>query len=106
MSSTFNDNPDLIKKVITGYKLWVYGYNLKIKAHSSLWKRPEEPRPKKARQVRTNVKSLLTVFIDWNGVVHNEWIRNITLKLARLVRANIFRDDNAAGHHKFLLQDQ
>ena len=41
---------------------------------SSQWKRPEKPTPKKARQVRTNVKVLITVFFDCNGVVHYEFL--------------------------------
>ncbi|UYV77835.1 hypothetical protein LAZ67_15002534 [Cordylochernes scorpioides] len=35
---------------------------------------PHEPRPKKARQVRSNVKVLLTVFFDCRGVVHHEFL--------------------------------
>jgi hypothetical protein len=34
----------------------------------------ESPRPKKARQVRSNVKVLLTVFFDYRGVVHHEFL--------------------------------
>ena len=41
---------------------------------SSQWKYPEEQRPKKARQVRSNVKVLLTVFFDYNGVIHHEFL--------------------------------
>ena len=40
MLTTFNDDPDLLKKVITGNESWVYGYAIKTK--SSQWKRPEE----------------------------------------------------------------
>lgn len=69
-----NDDPDFLKKVITGDESWVYGYDIETKAQSSQWKRPEEPRPKKARQVRSNVKVLLTVFFDCNGVVHHEFL--------------------------------
>ena len=82
---TFNDDPDLFKKLITGDESWVYGYDIETKAQSSQWKRPEEPRPKKARQVRSNVKVLLTIFFDCNGVVHHEFLPqdrtvNTTLK--------------------------
>ena len=35
--TTFNDHPDLFKKVITGGESWVYGYNIETKAPSSLW---------------------------------------------------------------------
>ena len=70
----FNDDPDLLEKVITGYESWEYGYVIETKAQSSQWKRPEEPIPKKARQVRSNVKALLSIFFDCNGVVHHEYL--------------------------------
>ena len=57
-----------IKLVITGDESWVYGYNIETKAQQSQWKRPEEPRPKKARQL------LLTVFFGCNGVGHHEFM--------------------------------
>ena len=64
---TFNGDPDLLKKVITDDEKWVYGFDIETKTQSSQWKCPEEPRTKKARQVQSNVKVLLTVFIDCNG---------------------------------------
>ncbi|XP_046964592.1 uncharacterized protein LOC124533404 [Vanessa cardui] len=69
-----NNDPDLLKRVITGDETWVHGYDVETKAQSSEWKRPDEPRPKKARQARSNVKVLLTVFFDYNGVVHHEFL--------------------------------
>ena len=74
MLTTFNDNPDLLKKIIDGDKWWVNGNGIETKAQSSQWKRPEEPRPKKPRQVQSNVKVLLTVFFDCNGVVYHEFL--------------------------------
>ena len=35
---------------------------------------PKSPRPKKARQVRSNVKSMLIVFSDIRGIVHKEFL--------------------------------
>ncbi|XP_011066332.1 PREDICTED: uncharacterized protein LOC105153281 [Acromyrmex echinatior] len=61
-------------RVITGDESWVYGYDVETKAQSSQWKLPHEPRSKKARQVRSNVKVLLTVFFDYKGVVHHEFL--------------------------------
>ena len=58
MLMTFNDDLDLLKKVITADESWVYGYDIETKAQSSQWKRPED--------------SLLTVFFNCNGVVHHE----------------------------------
>ena len=43
-------------------------------AQSSEWKRPEEPRPKKARPVRSNAKVLLTLFFDRNELAHHEFL--------------------------------
>ena len=74
MLTTFNDDPDLLKKFISDNESWVYGYDIDTKAQIFHWKRPEEPRPKKARQVRPNVKVLLTIFFDCNGVVHYEFL--------------------------------
>ena len=46
-----NEDPDFLKRVITGDESLVYGYDVETKAQSSQWKTPEEPTPKKARQV-------------------------------------------------------
>ncbi|KAL4149391.1 hypothetical protein QTP88_003351 [Uroleucon formosanum] len=43
------------------------------KVQSPQWKTPDSPRPKKARQVRSQVKVMLTVFFDYQGVVHHEY---------------------------------
>ncbi|UYV67619.1 hypothetical protein LAZ67_5001386 [Cordylochernes scorpioides] len=71
MLDSVRDDPNLLQRVITGDEAWVYGYDVETKAQSSQWKLPHEPRPKKARQVRSNVKVLLTVFFDCRGVVHH-----------------------------------
>ncbi|UYV68489.1 hypothetical protein LAZ67_5004482 [Cordylochernes scorpioides] len=68
------DDPNLLQRVITGDEAWVYGYDVETKVQSSQWKLPHETRPKKARQVRSNVKILLTVFFDCRGVVHHEFL--------------------------------
>ncbi|UYV60623.1 hypothetical protein LAZ67_1001697 [Cordylochernes scorpioides] len=74
MLDSVRNDPNLLQRVITGDKAWVYGYDVETKAQSSQWKLPHEPRPKKARQVRLNVKVLLTVFFDCSGVVHHEFL--------------------------------
>ena len=38
MLTTFNDDPDLLKKVITGDESWLYGYDIETKAQSYQWK--------------------------------------------------------------------
>ena len=74
MLTTFNVNPDFLKKAITGHESWVYGYDIETKAQSCQWKRPEEPSSKKPQQVWSNVKVLLTVFFDCNAVVPHEFL--------------------------------
>ncbi|UYV63741.1 hypothetical protein LAZ67_2005472 [Cordylochernes scorpioides] len=74
MLDSVRDEPNLLQRVINGDEAWVYGYDVETKAQSSQWKLPHEPRPKKARQVRSNVKVLLTVFFDCRGVVHHEFL--------------------------------
>ena len=63
----------------------MFASNIESKAHLSQPKRPDEATLKKAGEVRLNVKVLLTIFIDYNGVVHHEFLahllRNTTLKL-------------------------
>ena len=84
MLTTFNDDPDLLKNVTTGDELWLYDYDIETKVQSYQWKPSEEPRPKNARQVQPNVKVLLTVFFNCNGVMHHEFLPqycNITMKL-------------------------
>ena len=34
----------------------------------------DSPRPKKARQVQSNVKVMLIVFFDMEGIVHYEYV--------------------------------
>ena len=70
MLNDVNDDPDLLKRIINGDVSWVYGYDVETKAQSFQWKHIESSRPKKARQVRSNVKVFPTVFFDYHGVVH------------------------------------
>ena len=71
----FNDDPDLLKKVRTGDESYVYGYDIETKAQSSQWKRSKEPKLKTARHVRSNVKGLVTVFFNCNGMMHHEFLQ-------------------------------
>ena len=74
MLNDVNDDPDFLKRVITGNESWVYGSDVETKAQSSQWKYTKSPRPKKTRQVRSNVKVFLIVFFDYHGVVHQEFL--------------------------------
>ncbi|KAL4131595.1 hypothetical protein QTP88_008888 [Uroleucon formosanum] len=67
-------DPNFIKNIVTGDETWVYGYDPETKAQSSQWKTKFSPRPKKARQVRSSVKTMLIVFFDIEGIVHYEFV--------------------------------
>ena len=68
-----NDEPDFLKKVITRDESWVYSYDLERKAQSSQWKSPGSPNQKKAWQSCSKIKTNVTVFFDWDGVVHHKY---------------------------------
>ena len=70
---TQND-PNFMSSVITGDDSWVYGYGPETKQMSSQWKTASSPRPKKARQVKSNVKTMLIAFFDIDGLVHHEYV--------------------------------
>jgi len=49
------NGPTFLSNVITGEQTWVYAYDPVSKTQSSQGKSPGSPRPKKARQVRSNI---------------------------------------------------
>ena len=120
-----NSNPNFLNIVITGDESWVYGYDPETKMQSSQWRHPSDPRPKKARQVRSNVKVMLTVFFDCRGVVHHEYApqgQNITKEYYQEVLRHLrdavrrkrpdmwktgnwqLHHDNAPAHSSHLIQ--
>ena len=48
MLTMFSDDPELLKKVMTGDESYVYGYDIETKGQSFQWKRQEKGRLKKA----------------------------------------------------------
>lgn len=68
------EDPNFVNRIITGDESWVYGYDMETKAQSSQWVEKPGVRPKKARQVRSKTKVMLTVFFDSQGVVHKEFL--------------------------------
>ena len=54
-----SDDEEILSRIITGDERWVYGYDPETKRQSPQWKIPTSPRPKKARQVKSNLKSMI-----------------------------------------------
>ncbi|UYV65864.1 hypothetical protein LAZ67_3005758 [Cordylochernes scorpioides] len=67
------DDPELLKRVITGDETWIYGFDSETTQQPSEWRFKNEPRPKKARKAPCKVKVMLTVFFDCQSIVHNEF---------------------------------
>jgi hypothetical protein len=63
-----------LPNIITGDESWVYGYDPETKQMSSQWKMPSSPRPEKARQVRSDVKTMLIAFFDAECLVYHEFL--------------------------------
>ena len=65
------NDPNYMSSELTGDNCRVYRYNLETKQMSSQWDMAPSPRPKKARQVKSNVKTMLLAFFDTYGLVCN-----------------------------------
>jgi len=68
------DDPSFISNIITDVELWVFGYEPETKQQASQWNSPNSPRPEKERQVRNNMKSLLTFFFDIEVIVYKDFV--------------------------------
>jgi histone-lysine N-methyltransferase SETMAR len=68
-----SDDVTFLFWVITGDESWIYGYDPETKQQSSQWRTPNSPRPKKARQVKSKVRSMLIIFFGIKGIVHKEF---------------------------------
>jgi hypothetical protein len=73
LKEQIENGPNFISTIITGDESWVYGYDPETKQQLSQWKTPNSPRPKKGRQVQSNVKSVL-IFFYTEDIVHKEFV--------------------------------
>ena len=60
--------------IITGDECWVYGNHLETQQMFSQWNTASSPLLKKARQVKSNIKTMLIAFFDIDGLVHHEYV--------------------------------
>ena len=104
------DNPNFISNIVTGDETWVYGYDPQTKQQLSQWKSPNSPQPKKGCQVHSNVKSMLIIFFNIQGIVHKEFVplgKTINgkfycevMKRLRAIGANVqWKNNNWFLHH-------
>ena len=69
-----SDHQDKVKCIITGDETWTFAYDPETTYQSSEYRAKGEARPKRARQSRQKIKVMLTVFFDFRGVVHYEFL--------------------------------
>lgn len=126
MVSRAASDPTFMKRIIIGDETWVYEYDTLTSQQSTEWRFENEPKPKKARQSRSKIKVLLTVFFDYRGLVHSEYLpegqtvnKEYYLGVLRRLRENvrrkrpdlwadnswIFHDYNAASHRATIITE-
>ena len=61
--------------------MWVSGYDVETKMHSSQWMEKGSPRPKKARMSRSEITVMVVCvcFFYWKGVVHHEFVPRVQM---------------------------
>ncbi|CAK9799943.1 Mariner Mos1 transposase [Anthophora quadrimaculata] len=126
MISRASSDFTFMKRIITGDETWVYEYDMQTSQQSSEYRLENEPNPKKPRQSRSKIKVMLTVFFDYHGVVHSEFLpdgqavnKEYYLSVMRRLRENIRRKrpdlwknnswflhhDNAPSHTSTLVRE-
>lgn len=121
-----DESEDIFSRVITGDESWVFEYDLSKKRADMVWLAPDEPRVKKARKSKSQVKVMATVFFDCRGLILLEWMptgstitgnayvetmrrlrERIRKKRPELWRENawILHHDNAPAHRSFIVSD-
>jgi len=93
-----------------GDETWFYVYDPETRVQSSQWKSPSSPRVKKARQSRSNIKVVMTVFFDLDGIVRAEFVpRNTTVNsehykgLSERLRNDVHRKRPEKWANNFIL---
>ena len=63
MVELINSDPAVLDALVTCNESWIYCYDPETKRQNSQWKHPGFPRPKKARQSKSNHKLLMSPFL-------------------------------------------
>jgi transposase len=121
-----SDYQSVMKRIITGDETWIYAYDPETTDQWSEYRAKGEPRPKRSRQNRSKIKVMLTIFFDYRGVVHYEFLppgqtvnKEYYLSVMRRLREAIrkkrpelwkdnswfLHHDNAPSHTALVLRD-
>lgn len=121
-----SDYEPMLQRIITGDETWIYAYDPETADQSSEYRAKGEAKPKQSRQSRSKIKVMLTVFFDYRGVVHNEFLPTgqtvnkeyylgVMRRLREAIRKkrpDLWRDnswflhhDNAPSHTALIIRD-
>ena len=71
----FSDYQGVYKQnIIIGDESWIYAYDPEATDQSSKYRLKGGAKPKRPRHSRSKIKVMLTVFFDYRGVVHYEFL--------------------------------
>ncbi len=69
-------DPELfVQSIVTGDETWINTCEQESKQQSSVWLTSSALRPKKAKRIPGNKKTMLTLFCDSKGVVLIDWLK-------------------------------
>ena len=66
--------PNLLEKVITGDKSWIFEDNPENKQQSFQWKSSTSQTTKKARMAKSKIKVVLIAFLDMRSIAHAKFL--------------------------------
>jgi len=89
-----------MSSVITGDECWVYACDPETKQMSSQWNTASSLRRKKARQVKSNVKTMLMAFFDINGLVHHKYVSREQTVYKKFYKTALQRLRDAVRRHR------
>lgn len=123
--ATADQDPNFLKNIVTGDESWCLEYDPETKRQSAEWTSPGKGRPMKVRASKSKTKTMLIVFFDSRGIIHQEFLRQgstVTgafykdvldrlLKRMRRVRPEMLDSgnwcllhDNAPSHKSIIVQ--
>ena len=74
MVELINSDLTVLDALVICNESWIYCYDPETKRQRSQWKHAGSPRPKKARQSKSNYKLLMIPFFDSTGMIYMHWV--------------------------------
>ncbi|GFS43198.1 histone-lysine N-methyltransferase SETMAR [Nephila pilipes] len=85
--ATAEEDPNILKTIVTGDESWCLEYDPETKRQSSEWTSPRKGRPMKVRASKSKTKTMLLVFFDSRGIIHHEFLRQGSTVIAKQLEA-------------------